>query len=208
VAAPETANNASTGGAMIPTLALGIPGSAAAAVIMGAFMLHGFEPGPLLFMKAPDILYTVFAAMLVVNLLMVAGGYLITRMFMQFMKIPAPVLNSCIIVLCFLGAFGIRNLMADVWIMMAFGALGLFMRRFGFPVAPFIIGLLLGPMAEGYFLTSMLASDNNLTVFFTRPISAVFMVAGLLIAFGPAVRRAWRKIGSRRSAAQASLAPK
>jgi putative tricarboxylic transport membrane protein len=204
VAAPETANNASTGGAMIPTLALGIPGSAAAAVIMGAFMLHGYEPGPLLFMKAPDVLYTVFAAMLIVNLLMVGGGYLITRMFMQFMKIPPPVLNACIIVLCFLGAFGIRNLMADVWLMVAFGVVGLFMRRFGFPIAPFIIGLLLGPMAEGYFLTSMLAADNDLTVFFTRPISAVFMIGGLLIAFGPAFRRLWKRTRAPEAATDAA----
>ena len=208
VAAPETANNASTGGAMIPTLALGIPGSAAAAVIMGAFMLHGFDPGPLLFMKAPDVLYTVFAAMLIVNLLMIAGGFIITRMFMQFMKIPAPVLNSCIIVLCFLGAFGIRNLMADVWVTMGFGVLGFFMRRLGFPIAPFIIGLLLGPMAENYFLTSMLSSDNDLTVFFRHPISAFFMSIGLLIAFIGPLRRTWRRIGSRRTATEASLAPK
>jgi putative tricarboxylic transport membrane protein len=185
VAAPETANNATTGGAMIPTLALGIPGSAAAAVIMGAFLLHGFQPGPLMFIKAPDVIYTVFGAMLIVNLLMIAGGYLATRMFMQFMRIPTPILNGCILILCFIGAFGIRNLMADVWIMVAFGVIGLLMRRHGFPVPPFIIGLLLGPMAETYFLTTMLASDNNLLVFFTRPISGFFMFAALLMIVGP-----------------------
>jgi putative tricarboxylic transport membrane protein len=94
-------------------------------------------------------------------------------------------LNGCILILCFIGAFGIRNLMADVWIMVAFGVIGLLMRRHGFPVPPFIIGLLLGPMAETYFLTTMLASDNNLLVFFTRPISGFFMFAALLMIVGP-----------------------
>jgi putative tricarboxylic transport membrane protein len=188
VAAPETANNASTGGAMIPTLALGIPGSAAAAVIMGAFMVHGFEPGPLLFVKAPDIIYTTFAAIMIVNLLMIVGGYFVTKMFVQMMKVPAPILNGCILTLCFIGAFGIRNLMVDVWMMMGFGVLGLIMRRTGFPVPAFIIGLLLGPMAETYFLTSMIASDNNILVFFTRPVSATIMLASMLIIFVPTIR--------------------
>ncbi|MGE3626584.1 MAG: tripartite tricarboxylate transporter permease [Hyphomicrobiales bacterium] len=189
VAAPETANNASTGGALIPTLALGIPGSAAAAVIMGALLLHGFEPGPLLFVKAPETVYTIFAAVLMINLLMIAGGLVTTRMFVQLLKVPEPVLSGGILLLCFIGAFGVRNQMADIWMMLGFGVLGFLFRRFDFSVPAFIIGLLLGPMAETYFLRTMLVADGNPMVLLTQPLSAFLIACGLLIVFVPEV--AW-----------------
>jgi putative tricarboxylic transport membrane protein len=192
VAAPEAANNASTGGAMIPTLALGIPGSAATAVMLAVMTLHGFEPGPLLFMKAPEFIHTIFAAMLIVNLLMIGAGLVTTRLFVQLLRIPEPVLNAVILILCTLGVYGIPNLMADVWIMLAFGVLGFIMRRSNFSVPAFIIGLLLGPMAETYFLTTMLSHDNSLLPFFTRPISAVLMGAAVLVVFAPEVGAVWR----------------
>lgn len=199
VAAPETANNASTGGALIPTLALGIPGSAAAAIIMGALMLHGFEPGPLLFIKSPETIYTIFAAVLVINLLMIAGGLMTTRLFIQLLKIPESVLNGGILLLCFIGAYGLRNQMEDMWIMLGFGALGYLLRRVNFSVSAFIIGLLLGPMAETYFLRTMLSSSGDLTVFFTRPISCLFILLSLLIAFLPELTQQWKNFRKRSS---------
>jgi putative tricarboxylic transport membrane protein len=194
VAAPEAANNASTGGAMIPTLALGIPGSAATAVMLAVMTLHGFEPGPLLFMKAPEFVHTIFAAMLVVNLLMIFAGLLTTPLFVQLLRIPEPVLNACILILCILGVYGIRNLMADVWIMLGFGVLGFIMRRSNFSVPAFIIGLLLGPMAETYFLTVMRSYDDSLLPFVTRPISAVLIASTVLIIFAPEVGAIWRRL--------------
>lgn len=187
VAAPETANNASTGGALVPTLALGIPGSAAAAVIMGALLLHGFEPGPLLFVKAPETVYTVFAAVMMINLLMIGGGLIVTRLFIQLLKIPEPVLSGSILLLCFVGAFGVRNQMADVWMMLGFGVLGYLFRRFDLSVPAFIIGLLLGPLAETYFLRTMLISNGDPLIFLVRPMSMALIAVALLIIFLPEV---------------------
>jgi putative tricarboxylic transport membrane protein len=189
--ASESANNGSTGGAMIHLLTLGIPGSAATAVMMGAFMIHGIQPGPLLFMKQPEQVYTIFAGMILANFLMIALGFLAALWFTKLMKVPAPILNTFIIVFCFLGAFALRNDMADVWLTMLFGVLGFVMRRYDLPIPPFVMGIILGPMAEQYFLTSMVSHQNDLTVFVTRPVSAVVLLLSLtMVAWSCA--RAWR----------------
>ncbi|MBI3634997.1 MAG: tripartite tricarboxylate transporter permease [Candidatus Rokubacteria bacterium] len=173
--ASESSVNGSTGGAMIHLLTLGIPGSAATAVMMGAFLIHGIQPGPLLFTKQPEQVYTIFAGMILVNILMIALGFLAALSFATLMKVPAPILNTFIVVFCFLGAFALRNDMADVWLTMLFGAVGFFMRRWDLPIPPLVMGIILGPLAEGYFLTSMVAEGNDLTVFVRRPVSAVVL---------------------------------
>jgi len=194
--ASETSVNASTGGAMIPLLTLGIPGSGATAVMMGAFLLHGVQPGPLLFAQSPHEVYTIFVGMLLANLIMIAMGLLAARSFAQLMKVPEPILAAFIITFCFLGAYALRNDMSDVWVTMLFGVLGFFMRRYNLPIPPLILGIILGPLAEQYFLTSMVSHGNDVTVFFTRPVSAAVLLtsAGLLV--WPALR--WR-FGRRRA---------
>ena len=157
LAAPETAKNATTGTATIPLLTLGIPGSAATAIMLAALMLHGVNPGPMLFITSVDLVYTVFAAYLVANLLMIAVGLLVARAFAMIMRIPAVLLFGFIVVLCLVGAFGVRNNIADVYICIGFGILGYVLRRFGIPAAPLILGVILGPLAERYFLTSMIS---------------------------------------------------
>ena len=181
--ASETSVNASTGGAMIPLLTLGIPGSGATAVMMGAFLLHGVQPGPLLFSKSPHEVYTIFVGMLLANLIMIVMGLLAARSFAQLMKVPEPILAAFIITFCFIGAYALRNDMADVWLTMLFGVLGFFMRRYNLPIPPLILGVILGPLAEQYFLTSMVSYGNDVTVFFTRPVSAAVLLtsAGLLL---------------------------
>lgn len=180
LAAPETAKNATTDTATIPLLTLGIPGSAATAIMLAALMLHGVNPGPMLFITGVDLVYTVFAAYLVANLLMIAVGVLVARAFALLMKIPPVLLFGFIVVLCLVGAFGVRNNMADVYICIGFGVLGYLLRRFGVPSAPLILGVILGPLAERYFLTSMISYDNQISIFFTRPLSAAIMALSLM----------------------------
>ncbi len=187
--ASESSVNGSTGGAMIHLLTLGIPGSAATAVMMGAFLIHGIQPGPLLFTKQPEQVYTLFAGMILANVLMVAFGFLAAMCFATLMRVPAPILNTLIVVFCFIGAFALRNDMADVWLTMLFGVIGFFMRRYDLPIPPLVMGVILGPMAEQYFLTSMVAHGNDLTVFVTRRVSAVILGLAVLLVLAPSLRR-------------------
>ncbi len=190
--ASESSVNGSTGGAMIHLLTLGIPGSAATAVMMGAFLIHGIQPGPLLFTKQPEQVYTIVAGMILVNLLMIALGFLAALCFATLMRVPVPILNTFIVVFCFLGAFALRNDMADVWLTMLFGVAGFVMRRWDLPIPPLVMGVILGPMAEGYFLTSMVANGNDLSVFVTRPVSAVVLAMAAAMLVWPVVKRSWR----------------
>lgn len=179
--APETAKNATTGTATIPLLTLGIPGSAATAIMLAALTVHGIQPGPALFLKSTELVYTVFAGYLVANILMVLAGLIVARGFATLMKIPESVLFGFISVLCLVGAFGVRNNIADVYICLGFGVLGYAFRRMDVPIAPLILGVILGPLAERYFLTAMMSHANDLGVFFTRPLSA--SILGLAAAF-------------------------
>jgi putative tricarboxylic transport membrane protein len=187
--ASESSVNGSTGGAMIHLLTLGIPGSAATAVMMGAFLIHGIQPGPLLFTKQPEQVYTIFAGMILANLVMIALGFAAALSFALLMRVPAPVLNTFIVVFCFLGAYALRNDLADVWLTMLFGVVGFFMRRYDLPIPPLVMGIILGPMAEQYFLTSMVSHADDLTVFVTRPVSGVVLACALVMVVWPIVRR-------------------
>jgi putative tricarboxylic transport membrane protein len=188
LAASETSINGSTGGAMIPLLTLGIPGSGATAVMMGAFLLHGIQPGPLLFAKSPESVYTIFAGMLVCNLIMILAGLVTAKFFSELMRVPENILSAFIISFCLLGAFALRNDMSDVWFMVIFGIIGYFMRRFDIPSSPMILGLILGPLAERYFITSIIGAGNDFTVFFQRPVSGTIMVISLALLIMPFIR--------------------
>lgn len=173
--APEAAKNATTGAAMIPLLTLGIPGSAATAIMLAALVLHGVTPGPLLFATQTDLVYTIFASLLLANLCMIGAGALVARGFASLMKVPPTVLGAFIVVLSVVGAFGVRNNIVDVYICLSFGVIGYLMKRYEFPSAPLVLGVILGPLAERYFMTSLANYDNELTIFFKRPISATIL---------------------------------
>lgn len=210
LAAPEAAKNATTGAATIPMLTLGIPGSAATAIMMAALMLKGVDPGPLLFLHGKELVYTVFASYLLANVLMVMFGMLVARGFAYLMRVPPAILFVFIIVLSVVGAFGVRNNIADVYICIAFGVLGYFMKRFGVPTAPLILGVILGPLAERYYLTSMASNQNDLTVFFTRTISGgimLFTFCMLLWSLWPGVRDLLRARAARRNGTGAKRSP-
>lgn len=181
LAAPEAAKNATTGAAMIPLLTLGIPGSAATAIMMAALVLKGVTPGPMLFSTQTDLVYAIFAAMLLANIFMILAGVVIARGFSHFMRVPPAILSGFIVVLSVLGAYGVRNNIFDVYVCMVFGVIGYLMKRFNFPAAPLILGVILGPLAERYFLTSLANYDNNVAIFVQRPISA--SILGLSVAF-------------------------
>jgi putative tricarboxylic transport membrane protein len=178
--APEAANSATTGAAMIPLLTLGIPGSAATAIMLAALVLHGITPGPLLFTTQTDLVYTVFASLILANLFMIGAGMLVARGFATLMKVPPTVLGAFIVVLSVVGAYGVRNNIIDVYICLGFGVLGYVMKHFSFPSAPLVLGVILGPLAERYFMTSMANYDNDPTIFLTRPISGSIMAFSLV----------------------------
>lgn len=173
--APEAAKNATTGAAMIPLLTLGIPGSAATAIMLAALVLHGVTPGPLLFATQSDLVYTVFASLLLANLCMIGAGALVARSFASLMRVPPTILGAFIVVLSVVGAYGVRNNIADVYICLVFGVIGYLMKRFDFPSAPLVLGVILGPLAERYLMTSLANYDDDPTIFFTRPISATIL---------------------------------
>jgi putative tricarboxylic transport membrane protein len=199
LAAPEASKNATTGTALIPLLTLGIPGSAAAAIMLAALVLHGVQPGPNLYTKEPELLYAIFASFTLANVFMVIVSAGVARFFGALMRADPAIICAFIVIFSLVGAFGVRNNIADVYFCLAFGVLGFYMRRFGFPAAPMVLGVILGPLAEGYFMTSMANYADDWTVFFTRPKSGLLMAlaAGFVVwALLPELRwllRRWKQ---------------
>ena len=188
IAAPESANNGAAMGAMVPLLSLGIPGSATTAVILGAFILHGMQPGPMLFKTEINLVYTIFAGLILVNILILVLAKPFIAMFSQTMRVSYTILGPYIIVLCIIGTYAVRNSMFDVAIMLLFGILGYFLERMRFPIATIILGVVLGSMVEEEFRRSLLISGGDFTVFFTRPISATLLILALFALFIPVIK--------------------
>ncbi|MEW6672723.1 MAG: tripartite tricarboxylate transporter permease [Thermodesulfobacteriota bacterium] len=179
IAGPETANNAATGGAMVPLLTLGIPGSATTAVIIGGFLVHGLQPGPMLFFNQPKLMYCIFIAMYVANILMLFAGLGVAKLFANFRRVRYSILGPIIFVFAAVGSFGIRNDMTDLWIMFACGVLGYFFKKFKYPIAPMIIGLVLGPLTEVSLRKGMFMTDYTLGPFLLRPIAAPILLVAV-----------------------------
>jgi putative tricarboxylic transport membrane protein len=203
IVAPQAAATASVGGALVPLLALGIPGSGATAVILGAFMLHGVQPGPQVLLTSAGMVYTIFASLFIGIVLMCVVGFFAIRPLVKVLDAPEAVVSAFIMVLCFVGALSIRSNVTDLWLMIAFGFIGYLFERFRFPIAPLVLGAILGPLAEEAFMNSMISFGNDWTVFFTRPISGTvmfFVALTLLLPFFTA----WRARRSEGEEAQAS----
>ena len=189
VAGAEAANNAATGGAMVPTLALGIPGSATTAVILTGLIIHGVRPGPSLFREQPDFLYGIFGAMLFANILFFVLGFFGAKIFARVTLIPNKLLWPMIFTLSVCGTYSLSQSFIDVWIMLIFGVLGFFMRRYGFSVVPVIIGLILGELVEGTLRQSLVIFDGNWLLFFTRPIVLIFFLFSVIALSFPLLRK-------------------
>lgn len=179
VAAPEAANNGTTGGAMVPLLSLGIPGDVITAVMLGALLLIGIRPGPLLFKEHPEIINSIFAGMLLANVLILLLGILSVRLFPQVLRTPAAILFPVIFTLCFLGAFSLNNSVYDMFIALVFGIIGYIMRKNNFPAAPVVLGVVLGPIAEDELGRALIISHGDWTVLFQSPLAIFFYVISI-----------------------------
>ena len=187
VAAPEAANNATVGGAIIPMLSLGVPGSPTTAVLMGALVLHGLRPGPQLFMDAPIVVYSLFVGLAVSVVVMYMIGAVTLPLWARMMALPQSVLSVLIIVLGLVGAFTLRSLMFDVYLALGFGLLGYVLKKFGFSMAPILLALVLGYLIESSFRTALVGSQGDYMVFVMDPIALAFIILSILAVLWPVV---------------------
>ena len=185
IAGPEAANNAGTGGAMVPTLALGIPGSGTTAVILAALMMHGFRPGPYLMRETPEFLYAIFAAMLIANFMFLAVGLAGAKLFSMITLIPRTFLWPSVFVFSAVGSYAYNQSMFDVWIMLVAGFVGFLALRHGFGPAPFVMGLVLGGLIEESWSQAMIIFDSAWWRFFESPICNLFFALTVLSLLGP-----------------------
>ncbi len=176
IVASETSNNAGIGGALIPLMTLGIPGDAVTAILLGGFMIHGIQPGPLLFIGNPQLVHTIFISMLISAFMMLFLEFYGLRIFTRLLNVPKHILIPIIFILCVVGAFGINSRVFDVWTILVFGLVGYVFYRFKIPNAPFVMGYILGPMAETNFRRGLMLSRGNAMEFITQPISGVFLL--------------------------------
>ena len=186
VAGPESANNAVTGGALIPLLTLGIPGSATAAVLLGGLTIQGLQPGWQLFDKYADITYTIIIGFFIANFAMGFVGWGIGRHVVKVASIPVALLMPCIVVFSVFGSFAVNNNMTNVWVMFVFGIVGYFLRKYGVPTAPIVLAIILGPMADNNLYSLMKMSSKNPFIYvLSRPLSQVIAILILLGLFAP-----------------------
>jgi len=175
IAAPEAANNSAVGGSMIPLLALGIPGSATTAVMLGGLTIHGIVPGPLLMENNTLLVYTVFISMMLANVLMLIFGIRAARYFALILTIPYAYVGPAIVVMCITGVYGLNANMFDIAVMLSFGLIGVLLRVMSYPVASFIIGLVLGPIAETSLRQGLMITQFDYSEFLMRPIAATLL---------------------------------
>lgn len=176
IVASETANNASIGGALIPLLTLGIPGDTVTALLLGGLMVHGLNPGPMLFQNSGPFVYGIFAACIIANFVMLFAEYFGIKLFARVLSVPKHILLPIIIVLCCVGAYGLNNRMFDVFAVLFFGLLAFLLGRGGFPLPPIILGFILGPMIETNLRRGLMQSRTGFMAFLTKPISLAFLL--------------------------------
>ncbi len=185
VVAGETANNASIGGALIPLITMGIPGSVTEAILIGALTIHNLQPGPLLFQNAPEVAYGIIAAYLVANVLMLLMMWGAVKWIAKVVQIPRSILLSVILVFCVVGSYAVNSSFADVWVMIGFGLIGLGLEAARVPLGPFVIGFVLSPIAEEQLRASLMMSDGNLAEILTRPYALIFLALAVLTVAWP-----------------------
>jgi len=187
-----SANNSALGGAWVPALVFGIPGDTITAIVIGVLYVKGLNPGPTLFLFNPQNIYAVFIIFILANLIMVPLGWGAMKIGKQILRVPRAVLMPCILAFCIVGAFATNNAAFNVIVMLVFGVLGFFMEENDIPIAPCILGIVLGGMLEANFVTSMIKADGNLFAFFGRPIAAALGIFTILVWLSPFILRALR----------------
>jgi putative tricarboxylic transport membrane protein len=205
VAGPETANNASTGGAFVPMLSLGIPGSGTTAVLLGAFLMFGLQPGPSLFRDAPDVVWGVIASMYIGNvaLLVINVGFI--PLMVRLMDWVTPYMRLIVLILAIVGVYSFRNTVLDVVVMLVFAVIGYFMKKYDFPLAPVVLALILGDRMEQSMRQALAISENNPLIFFHSPLSSIILIAAVASFFLPVLSQLRRRKKESTSATDPSL---
>ncbi len=187
-----SANNAALASAYVPSLVFGIPGDTITAILLGVLLVKGVQPGPQLFTEQAPLLFAIFLIFILANLLLLPLGYLAIRFSGLLLRVPRSVLMPVIVAFCIVGSFAINNSQLEIIIMLALGILGYLLERYGFPLAPVVLGIVLGPIVEKNFMQSVIKTDWDLTQFLTRPISATLMIVTLLVLAYPLLRSLFR----------------
>jgi putative tricarboxylic transport membrane protein len=193
VAGPEAANNASAAGVLVPMLALGLPTSATAAIMLSAFQSYNINPGPQLFATKPELVWGLIASLYIGNIMLLVLNLPLISLWVKILRIPTPILYAGILIFATIGTYGISRSVIDLGLLYAIGIMGFFMRRYDFPTAPVIIGLILGPMAEQNFRQALTISQGDLTTFITRPISGTILAIAVLALVGPKLWQLMRR---------------
>ncbi|WP_107772278.1 tripartite tricarboxylate transporter permease [Nocardioides sediminis] len=208
VAAPESANNAAANANFVPTLTLGIPGGATTAVLLGAFLMNGIRPGPLLFDEQPDLVWGLIASFFIGNVILLALNLPLAPVFAQILRVPYGYMYPLILLTSFVGAYSITNSMFSVWVVLVFGIIGYGMKRLDFPMAPLVLGLVLGPLFEKALVQTSALGDGSLAILLDRPIALTVLVLALLQVVAPTIFS--RLLRDRRAAAaqESDLTPR
>ncbi len=208
VVAPEAANNAASTGSMLPMLTLGIPGSPTTAILLGGMVIWGLEPGPRLFTDHKEFVWGLIASLYAANFFAVILNILFIPAFIWVLKLPFTILAPIIFILCLIGGYAPTQDLHDVWLMLLFGIVGYLMRKLDYPLAPAVLAIVLGPLAEPALRQSLLISSGDMSIFFTRPYSGPIMIAALILLFLPVLQILIRRIrGSRQSPASSDDTP-
>lgn len=184
VVATESANNATVGGTLVPTLALGIPGDASSAMLLGALLILGFVPGPTMFEQQPEIVGGIFLVYLASNAFLLVAGILATPIFVYVLRIPKSYLIPIVLLLCSIGTFALQASVFDLMVMLSFGLVGILFRVTGYPLSPIVIGIILGPLLENNLRRSLLISQDGYWIFWDRPVAAVLLAINVLLIAG------------------------
>jgi len=192
VAGPEAANNASAAGVLVPLLTLGLPTSATAAILLVAFQRYGLNPGPQLFDKNPDLVWGLIASLYIGNVMLLVLNLPLAGLWVRLLAIPRPLLYAGILVFAGLGTYSLRNSTVDLIVLYMLGVVGFLMRRFAIPVAPAVVGMILGPELETHFRRALQISRGDYSTFVTRPLSLAIFIVAALVLVGPVLFRAWQ----------------
>ena len=189
VAGPEAANNAAVAGVLVPLLSFGLPTSATAAILLAAFQQYGIQPGPMLFSGNSTLVWALIASLYLGNFMLLVLNLPLVGLWAKLLLIPRPYLYGGILVFSMLGVYSLNNAVFDLWLLLGIGLIGFLMRQFDYPVAPMVVGLILGPMAEGQFRRAYAIAQGDVSVFFTQPISLALLVLAAACVIGPIVLR-------------------
>jgi putative tricarboxylic transport membrane protein len=195
VAAPESANNAASGSAFIPLMTLGVPPNVIMALLLGAFMVHGVQPGPLMIKQAPGLFWGVIASMYIGNVMLLVLNLPLIGLFVQILKVPYAILSPLTVMFVLVGAFALRNSVTDVLATILFGLLGYLLKRYGLEPAPLVLAYVLGPMLENNLSKALiLARGEGFSIFFVRPISVTLLVLAIVVLVYPLLQPHVRRL--------------